>query len=115
MISFMLTDGVTLAGALNLTVSFTPQLNDTFTIIANDGTDPVIGEFADLPEGAILTTANHRQFRISYVGRDINDPVEGNGNDVTLTYINQPPTAVAGGPYTIVRRGQPAIEWQRQF
>lgn len=56
---------VTLVGSLNVSDSFAPQLGDTFTIIANDGTDPVIGEFTGLPEGGILTTANHRQFRIS--------------------------------------------------
>lgn len=44
-------------------------------VIDNSSTKPVIGTFANLPEGA--TIANH--YRISYVG--------GDGNDVTLTDV----------------------------
>ena len=86
---------VMLDGAVEVSVvnGFAPQLNDPFTIILNDGTDVIVGGFAGLTEWGILTTADHRQYRISYVG--------GDGNDVTLTYINQPPTANADGPYSI--------------
>lgn len=44
----------------------------TFTIVHNDGTDPVTGTFAGLPEGASI-----HGFTISYAG--------GTGNDVVLT------------------------------
>lgn len=44
----------------------------TFTIIDNDGTDPVTGTFAGLPEGASI-----QGFIVSYRG--------GTGNDVVLT------------------------------
>jgi streptogramin lyase len=56
----------------------------------------VSGTFAGLPEGASIADDHGDQFRISYVG--------GAGNDVTLTAIfvsNTPPTANAGGPYSI--------------
>src|SRR5205085_3212114 len=55
------------AGALNAT--------QTFTVIANDGTDPVSGTFAGLAEGATITLGGGT-LRISYIG--------GDGNDVVL-------------------------------
>jgi hypothetical protein len=71
------TGGVTLA---NATLAMqnplaTLDLGGTFTLIDNDGTDPVIGTFKNLPEGAIFVSANQR-FRITYRG--------GTGNDVVL-------------------------------
>ncbi|MCS6850436.1 MAG: autotransporter-associated beta strand repeat-containing protein, partial [Gemmataceae bacterium] len=71
------TGTVTLGNAtLTGTLGFSPAVGDTFTIINNDGTDPVNGTFAGLPEGALVTIGN-RRFKISYVG--------GTGNDVVLT------------------------------
>lgn len=49
-------------------------------LIANDGTDAVIGTFRSKPEGSLVLAANATSgavFRISYKG--------GDGNDVTLT------------------------------
>lgn len=55
------------------------------TLIDNDGTDPVAGAFAGLPEGATLRARTGQRFRISYTG--------GSGNDVTLTALaNYRPT-----------------------
>lgn len=51
--------------------------NFSFTLTDNDGTDPVIGTFAGLPEGATATYGNAIPYVVSYVG--------GTGNDVTLT------------------------------
>ena len=49
-------------------------------IVENDGTaDPVVGTFAGLPEGSIVTLNPTTQFTISYVG--------GDGNDVVLTNL----------------------------
>jgi autotransporter-associated beta strand protein len=73
------TGGVALVGAtlaLHLPADFAPALNTTYTIIDNDGNDPVVATFAGLAEGATVTSGNV-SFRISYVG--------GTGNDVTLT------------------------------
>jgi len=69
---------VTLGGTLNVTAGFVPAVGDRFTLIENDGTNEVVGTFAGLPEGAVLTI-NGRPFRISYgdrfggFGRDVND------------------------------------------
>jgi autotransporter-associated beta strand protein len=66
-------------GGSTLSVIATSPLpaGNTFIIVNNDGTDPVSGTFASLPEGASLTIGGV-PFTISYVGGD-------GGNDVTLT------------------------------
>lgn len=56
---------------------FTPTVGDVYRFINNDGTDPVIGNFAGLPEGSSISTPAGVNFRISYVG--------GTGNDVVVT------------------------------
>lgn len=69
-----------------LDLSFAPYsfpLGQPVTIIDNDGSDPVQGTFANLPEGALFT-AGSTQFRISYIG--------GSGNDVVLTAVAAIPT-----------------------
>ena len=53
-----------------------------YTLIDNDGTDPVVGHFSGLPEGATIN-APGGQLRISYFG--------GDGNDVTLTALSNTP------------------------
>jgi len=97
------TGTVTLNGApLGILPFGNPAIGQSFTIINNDGTDPVIGTFAGLPEGAILTT-RHR-FRVSYVG--------GDGNDVVLTTLDETHTALSqtanttqfGQPFTVTAR-----------
>jgi hypothetical protein len=84
---------VSLAGGFNLNLAphFTPRLHETFTVI--QGQQPLSGTFAGLPEGSVITLGGN-QFQISYAG-----------NAVSLTAIavaNQPPSANAGGPYTMV-------------
>lgn len=78
-------DQLNVIGSVNLgnatlkaTVNNLAVLNLPIVLIANDGVDPVIGQFAGLAEGATLTV-NGLAFRISYVG--------DTGNDVTLTLI----------------------------
>jgi len=53
-----------------------PSLGQTFTVIDNDGTDPINGTFSGLPEGATVSTGMGNA-RITYRG--------GDGNDVVLT------------------------------
>ena len=73
------TGAVTLSGGpLAVTTGFTAASGATFTILNNDGSDPVNGTFAGLAEGALVTTGG-QTFRISYAG--------GTGNDVTLTAL----------------------------
>ncbi len=69
---------VTLANpALEVRLPLNPALvGEQLILIDNDGSDPVTGTFADLPEGAVFT-ADNESFRISYVG--------GDGNDVVVT------------------------------
>jgi len=70
---------VTLASAtLHPTLGFPPGSNSSFTIIDNDGADPVTNTFNGLAEAATLNI-DGRPFKISYIG--------GTGNDVTLTAL----------------------------
>jgi Dockerin type I domain len=73
---------------------FTPSVGNQFVIIDNDGTDAVSGTFAGLSEGATVT-ANGLSFTISYLG--------GTGNDIVLTRIATPPSAVSS---VVVNAGQ---------
>jgi RHS repeat-associated protein len=71
---------VDLTGAvLALSGSHSPAIGEQFTIVNNLGTDPVIGTFAGLPEGAVISNflGSGRTAVISYEG--------GDGNDVVLT------------------------------
>lgn len=80
-------DQVAVSGTVNLNgatlaptgtiASFPGQV---ITLISNGGTDPVIGTFANLPEGSSILI-NGQSFTVSYTG--------GTGNnDVTLTEVN---------------------------
>jgi uncharacterized repeat protein (TIGR01451 family) len=81
---------VGLGGAtLNVTLGFTPTFGDAFTIIDNDGSDPVTGTFAGLPEGATFTVGASL-FQVTYQG--------GTGNDVVLTTIDAASPALVGTP-----------------
>lgn len=79
---------------------FEPTLGQQLVILENDGTDPIVGHFAGLPEGSILTNflGADLDARISYLGMD-----ESTGNDIVLTIIegNLAPTADAGGLYNV--------------
>jgi parallel beta-helix repeat protein len=73
------TGAVNLGGAsLNPTLGYVPAAGHSYTIVNNDGMDPVTGIFAGLPEGAIFFMGSY-SFQISYVG--------GTGNDVVITAI----------------------------
>ncbi len=76
-------DRLNVTGTVNLTnavlsgtVGFAATNGMTFTIIANDGGDAIVGTFAGVAEGA-TTTISGQAFTVSYVG--------GTGNDVVLT------------------------------
>ena len=72
---------LTLGGAYTTTVA-----GDLFTIILNDGAgDPVSGTFAGLAESASVFNGG-QEFTISYAG--------GDGNDVVLTAVPEPGSAV---------------------
>jgi|GEM_PF-1963686 len=71
------TGTVVLGGTLQIVRydNMVPRLNNSFTIISNDGTDAVSGTFAGLAQGA-TTVVDGITYSISYTG--------GDGNDVVL-------------------------------
>lgn len=83
---------VTLSGGiLNLSLydNFQPPVGTVYTIINNDGADPVSGTFSGVSEGGVVSI-DSRLFRLSYTG--------GDGNDVTLTALGtvaSPNTGIA--------------------
>lgn len=76
------TGPVTLGGTLSITLlgGYVPAMPDTFTLILNDGTDPVVGFFDGLPEGALVGETG---FSIFYAGGV-------DGNDVVLSTVPEP-------------------------
>ena len=90
------TGTVSLAGAnldLALINGFDPDTGDSFTILANDGTDAIGGTFAGLAQGATFLAGDQR-FQISYTG--------GDGNDVVLTAIAMPGVRVLEGNTLVI-------------
>ena len=64
------TGGVNLGDAtLNVVLGFTPSAGQTFTIIANDLADAVVGTFSGLPEGSIVE-GRRRPLQHQLCGRD---------------------------------------------
>jgi uncharacterized repeat protein (TIGR02543 family) len=59
--------------------AYTPTAGQTFTIVNNDGNDPVTGTFAGLAENDVFYSGT-TSFRISYAGGS-------NNNDVVLTTV----------------------------
>ncbi len=61
--------------------TFRPAISDSFTILRNDGTDPINGTFLNAPENGIFGGALNTAFRITYQG--------GDGNDIVITRVNR--------------------------
>jgi len=89
---------------LKLYLSRQPSFGAEIVIIKNDGIDPVVGQFAGLPEGALFNRLAFPQgtygiapssplFRITYAG--------GDGNDVAVIAATPPPAVSADR--TVVR------------
>src|SRR5439155_10590337 len=67
------------ACALSLSLGFAPAVSNSFTLIANDGTDAVTNIFGGFPDGAVFVVNNTR-FKLTYAG--------GPGsNDVVLSVL----------------------------
>lgn len=62
-------------------------------IVDNDGTDAVVGTFAGLAQGALVSSTRN-SYTISYTG--------GTGNDIVLTAIAAPEISVEFGPELLV-------------
>lgn len=89
--SLNVTGTVNLGGATLFAIDSLAALGQ-FIIINNDGTDPITGTFAGLPEGATFVGDNGKPFLITYRG--------GDGNDVVLTPETLPTRLLATGPGT---------------
>ena len=77
--------------ALILTPGAGIEQNDIFTILPNDGVDPITGTFSGLPNGALFTAAG-QAFRISYFD-DASTPAVfelAGGNDIALLAVPEP-------------------------
>ncbi len=86
------TGTVSIAGSdLNLeTGFFEPVSGQSFTIIDNDGTDPVVGIFNGFPQGS---TVYRRTAFVNSIGVVMNYVISytgGTGNDVVLTVVAAP-------------------------
>lgn len=71
---------------LDLDLTFAPALGSQFLILDNGGGELYSDLFAGLPEGSAIM-ANGAALRISYLG--------GDGNDVVLTTVPEPASAMA--------------------
>jgi hypothetical protein len=74
----IVTGDVSLAGALTLSLGFTPSFGDMFEIIDNQGANPVSGMFT---QGSSISAGGFT-FGINYAA--------GDGNDVVLTVVPEP-------------------------
>jgi len=74
------------ATSLVLTGTHVPVTGNTFTLVNNDGSDAVTGNFVGLPEGGTVTF-NGILMRITYTG--------GDGNDIVLGIANRAPTNIS--------------------
>ncbi|HRG58920.1 MAG TPA: hypothetical protein PK323_08160 [Bacteroidia bacterium] len=93
--------------------SYVPSGGEIFTIITNDGTDAVVGNFNGLPEGTTINNflGSTKSARISYVG--------GTGNDVTITVCTVPTLSIAsytnavclGTQVTLTASGALSYSW----
>ena len=83
-----------------LVPGFTPATGTVFTLINNQGSQPVTGTFNGLPNGSIISN-NGANFRMSYTG--------GDGNDVTLTYLGVPTTIAISSDSSSATFGQTVL------
>ena len=87
------TGNVNLGGAtLAATITQPAGIGNEFVIVANDGTDPIVGTFAGLPEGAFLDLDIFNGEFVSGSERFVISYARGTGNDVTL----RPASAISG-------------------
>ena len=94
------TGTVSLAGALAVTMGYSPVVNGTlFFILANDSNDAITGTFSNAPTDGATYTFGGQDFQISYFGNYVSPGVGTftGGNDVVLVAVPEPGAALLGG------------------
>jgi autotransporter-associated beta strand protein len=99
------TGTISLDGILTLSLvgGFTPTPGNQFFPWLNDGTDPISGTFAGVPEGGVVT-AGGSSFAVSYTGNGDGGSI---GNDIRLTALVPEPSAATlatGAALLVLRR-----------
>ena len=89
------TGTVTLAGMLDLSLSYSPVENSLYFILANDDTDAITGTFDGLANESWFAVGA-QLFRISYFGDSGADSFTG-GNDIVLMSVPEPTVALLSG------------------
>ncbi len=89
------TGTVSLAGALAISLNFTPVNGDLLFLLINDGNDGISGTFQGLANNSIFTLGD-QEFRISYFANSGTDQMTG-GNDLAVMAIPEPQTALLFG------------------
>jgi autotransporter-associated beta strand protein len=82
---------------VNLGGSYLPAGTDKLFILVVSGSDPIIGQFNNVPEGAVIGVGGQFSAKVSYLGDSATDSLTG-GNDVVLyNFISVPePGTVLG-------------------
>jgi autotransporter-associated beta strand protein len=75
---------VNLSGRIFLGADFSVVENDSAVLILNDGSDPIIGTFAGLPEGAGIPIGNGLALQVTYQANGDGGAV---GNDFGVTVV----------------------------
>src|SRR5581483_8112742 len=91
------------SAVLGISSSTTVPPGTQFTIIQNDGTDPIVGTFAGSPQGGTVTSVlggGSQNYTIDYHGGDGNDVV----NTTQAATTTQTTTVLTNTPATV---GQP--------
>jgi hypothetical protein len=78
---------------LNVLPAYVPAFGSVFALIDNDGSDPISGTFAGLPQDARLNSGA-AIFAVSYTGNAATGTFSGAGNDFMLMSIPEPGIAV---------------------
>jgi autotransporter-associated beta strand protein len=91
------TGAITLGGALSLSVGYGPAATDKFWIGLNDGVDPILGAFSnvpvtDIPNNAGIINVSGVDYTV-YYGADFTTDATTGGNDI-LVVVPEPGSAV---------------------